>query len=183
MKCPYCGTDDPILRDYCISCGEKLEHGSEYSEAALIEAKRDEREKRVAKRIRSWVVITAAVMVALITFKSAGKSVPHEEVDAYFPPPVIDLASAERLPVVVARLPVPEQKRHNIRPVQEKESEIVHKLVKTIMLYAPEYRLKDGSKIRGFLLSQHGDSAIIYTGESRPRVVPLATDEKKKTDE
>jgi len=48
------------------------------------------------------------------------------------------------------------------------------------MLYAPEYRLKDGSKIRGFLLSQHGDSAIIYTGESRRRVVALATDEKKE---
>jgi len=179
MKCPHCGTDDPILRDYCISCGRKLEHGSEFSEAALLEAKRTEREKRVAKRVRSWVVFTAAVMVGLLTFKSASKAVPHEEVDAYFPPPVIELASAERLPIVVARLPVPEQKQHYIRPVREKEQEIVQKLVKNVMLYAPEFRLKDGSKIRGFLISRHGDSVTIYTGESRPRVVPLATDEKK----
>jgi len=180
MKCPHCGTDDPILREYCIQCGEKLEHGSEYSEAALIEAKRTEREKRVAKRVRSWVAFTTAVMIGLLTFKSASKAVPHEEVDAYFPPPVIELASAEKLPIAPARLPVPDQKRHFVRPVREKEPEVVQRLVKNvIMLYAPEFKLKDGSKIRGFLLGHHGDSARIYVGESKPKVVPLAPEEKK----
>ena len=170
MKCPHCGNEDKVLRDYCISCGQKLDYSSEESEILLIESKRTEREKRVAKRVRSWVAVAVAVLIGLITFRSLSTSVPHEEVDAYFAPPVVDVATAEKLPITVTRLPVPSQKQHIIRMVAEKEPEIVQNLMKNVMKSAPEIRLKDGSKVRGFILDQYGDAATIFTAEGKRKV-------------
>ena len=173
MKCPHCGNDDPTLRDYCVACGQKLDFSSEESEVLLIEAKRVDRERRVAKRVRSWVAAALTVFIGLISFRMLSAPVPHEEVDAYFPPSVIDVATAEKLPINVARLPVPSQKKHNIRMVAEKEAQIVDALMKDALKAAPEIRLKDGTKVHGFILHP-GSPAIIYTEQGK-RTVALET--------
>ena len=97
---------------------------------------------------------------------------------AYFPPPAAEIASAERLPIAIPRLPLPQPKKPNVRLISRNETEIIHSLVNKALENAPEIRLKDGRRFRGWILIHYGDSATVFTSEGK-HVVSIAPESRK----
>jgi len=171
MRCPKCGMEDREIRDYCIHCGERIELSSVEAETVFAADKRRDREERVAKRLRSWLVFAVAVLIAIIAFRSIFRGVPHEPVEAYFPPPTVDLAVAERLPIKLMKPPSPIMKLHAIRSVGEREDETLKRLFNNVMRSAPTwgppaYAFPGGS-VKGFEVSRYGESITVFTVDGR----------------
>jgi len=151
---------DQEVHEYCAGCGQKIEVSDEQVEAMLAEQNRQEREDRVWKRLRRMLTGSVMLLIVLIGLKIATTVVPHEEVNAYLPPPQVDLAVMEKLPIELTKLPMPFEQGRFTATVNENDLEIARKLRKAAFEQAPAYT--HGDKVyKGFVVKRTPPAEIL----------------------
>jgi len=169
MICPRCGTKLGEQMDvYCPVCGKDVRSSSRQQELDLAEQKRVERRQQVFKTLRVRLVQAVVVLAVLLIVQAALRIVPHDEINAYFPPPAMeaDITHAEKLPLTPERLPVPDRPPiQQRREISESEYAMIQRMVNESIENAPRYKLRDGSIIQGFIFRRAGDTAEILTKE------------------
>jgi len=171
MICPKCGFDDDVIREYCINCGTKLEFRMGEQEAILAREKKREHQALTAKRVRRWLVFGLAVMTILFTARAAFRAVHSESIEAYIDPPQVGLTAPVKLPITLSRLPVPEPGVRQARKVDALESDILKQMTKSLLQKAPVHRMKDGSKLQGFIVRREAGKVTIFTAEGEKDVL------------
>ena len=170
MKCQRCGYEDVELRDYCINCGHQMEYRVGEQEAILMHEKKTEHEQFIAKRVWRWLVYGAAILIVLVAARSGFRAVPHEEVEAYIEPPPATVVVPAKLPITLPRVPAPEPGVRESRKVEMGDSDLLKQMTKNLLQKAPVHRLKDGSKIQGFIINRTDVQVTIFTAEGKKEV-------------
>ena len=166
MICSRCGLEDPVAREYCVSCGAKIDVTSGEHLDALMYQKKEERERFVFARLSRLLAGAVALLIILLGLREAFTWIPHEPVEAYLPPPRVDIIHSQKLTIQTPRLPAPginERGRH-----AGKEEELAVKdLLRRALSKAPRYRMggPNGKVIQGFIIKRHGDAITIFTEE------------------
>jgi len=176
MKCTRCGFDDPAAEEYCANCGAKIDLSSREHVAALIEQKRAEREQAVFKTLSRWLAGAVVLLILLYALKSAFTLIPHEPIEAHFPPPRADITHSHKLSITPARLRMPDRKPYGYGTSNKDEQTVIKKLLAEALKDAPRYRLggAGGKVIRGFVLKRFGDAVTIFTKDGE-RIVAASS--------
>lgn len=166
MICSRCGLEDPVAREYCTNCGAKIDYTSSEHLAALMDQKREERERFVFARLSRLLAGAVALLIMLFGLRAAFTWIPHEPVEAYVPPPRVDIIHSQKLSIQTPRLPAPrinERGRHT----GKEEDQAVKDLLRRALSKAPRFRLggANGKIIQGFIIKRHGDAVTIFTEE------------------
>jgi len=175
MKCSRCGFDDPAAREYCPNCGARIDLSSREHVMALVRQKKAEREQAVFKTLSRWLAGAVLLLIVLFALRSAFSLISHEPVEAYFPPPRVNITFSHKLSVKPARLRMPDRKVYGYGTSNKKEDTVIKQLVAEALREAPRYRVggPGGKIIRAFVLKRYGDAVTIFTQEGE-QIVPAA---------
>jgi hypothetical protein len=166
MICSRCGDQDPVVREYCVNCGAKIDFTSSEHLAALMDQKKEERKRFVFARLSRLLAGAVALLIILFGLKAAFTWIPHEPVEAYVPPPRVDIIHSQKLSIQTPRLPAPAANERG-RHAGKEEELAVKDLRRRALSKAPRFRLggANGKIIQGFIIKRHGDAVTIFTEE------------------
>ena len=172
MICSRCGLEDPVAREYCVNCGAKIDFTSGEHLAALMDQKREERERFVFARPSRLLAGAVALLIILLGLREAFTWIPHEPVEAYVPPPRVNIFHSQKLSIQTPRLPAPGRNESG-RHAGKEEDQAVRDLLLHALSKAPKFRLggANGRIIQGFIIKRHGDAVTIFTEEG-PKPYP-----------
>ncbi|NQT19699.1 MAG: hypothetical protein HQ592_08335 [Planctomycetes bacterium] len=164
MRCSKCGLVDPVAREYCTNCGSKIDLSSTEHLVALMDQKREERERVVFSKLSRLLAGSVILLIILFGLKAAFRWIPHEPVEAYVPPPHVSILHSRKLTIQTPMLPAPDAKNRGYTTGKE-ENQTVKALLSRALDKAPKFRMggADGEVIRGFVIKRHGDAITIFT--------------------
>ncbi len=110
MKCPRCGTENPINRLYCDECGAELEHDLADIQASVDREVVDERKKANARTIRWFLALSFLLCIIGYYFRRAYRDLPENEIVAFASAPAISIETRGTVESVPFGIGLPEAK-------------------------------------------------------------------------
>lgn len=174
MKCPKCGTENPINRLYCDHCGIELEHDLQQVKSSVDHEVRVERIQSIARSIRWLFVASFVLFLAGYTFRRAYRELPANDIVAFENAPSVqidDRVSVDTQDFGVELTRPPADFRVQDPPFDEKkvEEELVKDAYQRIAVSVKQKGIERTSK--GIL---GGDLVFYVPGEPQPKPVHIA---------
>jgi len=175
MKCGKCGFENLTAQHYCTNCGAKMELSPGKRVAELVKEKQSDRERAVFVTLGRWLAGALTALIVLFALKSALTMIPHEPVEAHFPPPRADITDSVKIPFVPARLPMPKPQDYGFGTSKETENKVIENLKDKALKRAERYRVggPPGKVIHAFILKRYGDAVTVFCEEG-VRIVPTS---------